>query len=130
MDEVTVTLTGLDELEEAFTVGSERAMRRFLRNAEMKAAKVLQDTASANAPYAEGNLSEHIRRQSVQSEDGVRVRVGPDREAFYGTFQEFGAPEAGVPALHWLEDSAKECQDEVLEELTAAFQIGLQEMKR
>jgi hypothetical protein len=60
----------------------------------------------------------------------MTVRVGPSKETFYGMFQEFGAPEANVPAQHWMELTAKEHQDEVLTEYMAGLSDGLEDMKR
>jgi HK97 gp10 family phage protein len=128
--EMVVEIEGLDELEEAFTEGSKRAVRKFLRSVEMKAAKVLKDHLSEEAPYRTGELSEDIHTQTVMGDGTMTVRVGPSKETFYGVFQEFGAPEANVPAQHWMENTAREHQDEVLEEYMNAVSEGLQEMKK
>lgn len=130
--EVTIVtdIEGLDGVEEAFTTGNVRAVKKFLRRVEMQAAKILQDSASENAPYEEGALSERIGRMVTTDENGMTVRVGPSARAFWGLFQEFGAPEANVPALHWLEESAKAVQDEVLEEFYTGLQEGLEDMKK
>lgn len=127
--EIVTNIEGLDELEEAFTGGSKRAVKKFLRRVEMKAAIVLVKSAEAKAPEASGALETDIHRQTVQSDGALTVRVGPSKQAFWGLFQEFGAPEANVPALHWLEDSAKAVQDEVLAEYMAAVDDGLKAMK-
>lgn len=128
--EVVTGLDGLDELEESFTAGSKRAVKKFLRRVEMKAAKTLQTSAEEYAPFNTGNLEENIRRQTVQGDGTLNVRVGPSREAFYGIFQEFGAPGANVPAQHWLEESARAVQDKVLEEVYTGLQAGLEDMKK
>lgn len=127
---VVTEIEGLDELEEAFTTGNKRAVRKFLQRVEMKAAKILVDSAKEYAPYQTGLLEDSIHRQSVQSDGALTVRVGPGKEGFYGLFQEFGAPEANVPALHWLENSAKAVQDEVLEEYYTGLNEGLADMKK
>jgi hypothetical protein len=128
--QVATGLEGLDEVEEAFTSGSKRAVKKFLRRVEMKAAKILVKSAEEFAPYESGNLESDIGRQSVQSEGALTVRVGPNSRAFYGLFQELGAPEAHVLALHWLEESAKAVQDKVLEEFYTGLREGLEEMKK
>jgi adenine-specific DNA methylase len=66
---------------------------------------------------------------SVVGDGTLTVRVGPGSETFYGMFQEFGAPEANVSALHWLENSAREVQDQVLEEYYNGLREGLEDMK-
>lgn len=128
--EIITEVQGLEELEEAFTAGSVRAVKKFLRHVEMKAAKVLQDSARQYAPYDTGRLEGSIGRQSVVDGDALTVRVGPAPDAFYGQFQEFGAPEANVPALHWLEDSARAVQDEVLEQYFEGLTDALGDMKK
>lgn len=127
---IVTEIEGLDELEEAFINGSPRAVKKFLRRVEMRAAKVLQDALSENAPYAEGALSEDIHRQVITNDEGMTVRVGPSKETYWGLFQEFGAPEANVPALHWAEEAAKSVQDEVLAEYYAGIDEGLAELKK
>lgn len=127
---VVTNIEGLDELEEALTSGSKRAARKYLRAVEMDAAKILVTSAKENAPYDTGDLESDIHRQSVQGDGSLTVRVGPSRDAYWGLFQEFGAPEANVPALHWLEESAKAVQDEVLEKFYSGLTDGLNDMKK
>jgi HK97 gp10 family phage protein len=126
---IVTEIEGLAELEEAFTEGSKRAVKKFLRRVEMRAAKPLVREAKETAPYETGNLEMEIHRQSVVSDGALTVRVGPSQDAFYGLMQEFGAPEAHVPALHWLENAARDVQDEVLEEYYEALKDGLEDMK-
>jgi HK97 gp10 family phage protein len=96
----------------------------------MKAAKILVDSAERNAPRESGDLSEDIHRQTKQSDGALTVRVGPSRETFYGLIQEFGSLEANIPAQHWLENSARAVQDEVLEEFYSGLTEGLNDMKK
>lgn len=127
---IVTNIEGLDELEEAFKNGSPRAVKKFLRSVEFKAAKVLVDSAKAYAPYQTGNLETEIRRQSVITSDGaMTVRVGPSSYGFYGIFQEFGAPHANVPATHWLENSARAVQDQVLNKYYEELGNALEDMK-
>jgi HK97 gp10 family phage protein len=128
--EIVTNIEGLDELEEAFLEGSKRAVKKFLRHVEMKAAKILVDSAERNAPRESGDLSEDIHRQTKQSDGALTVRVGPSRETFYGLIQEFGSLEANIPAQHWLENSARAVQDEVLEEFYSGLTEGLNDMKK
>ena len=128
--EVITEIEGLDELEEAFTEGSKRAVMKFLRGVEMRAAKVLQDALSDEAPYRTGDLAGDIHRQTVQGDGTLSVRIGPSQGTFYGLIQEFGSPIRNIPAQHWMEQTAREHQDEVLEEYMAALNEGLEDMKR
>lgn len=126
--QIVTNIEGLDELEEAFTSGSKRAVKKFLRKVEMQAAKPLVRSLEETAPYNTGNLEGSIGRQSVVSEDALTVRVGPSSSAFYGMFQEFGTEH--VPALHWMENGARAVQDEVLQEYYEALKEGLEDMKK
>ena len=128
--EVVTNIEGLEELEEAFTGGSKRAIVKFLRHVEMKAAKLLVDSAEKFAPYLTGRLEGAIHRQTVVGDGTVTVRVGPGPEAFYGIFQELGAPAANVPAEHWLENSARAVQQDVLAEYYEGLDESLGEMKK
>jgi HK97 gp10 family phage protein len=126
--EIVTNIEGLDELEEAFTEGAKRAVKKFLRSVEMKAAKVLVESAKQYAPYWLGDLSNDIHRQTVVGDGTLTVQVGPSRETFYGLIHEFG--DAHLPALHWLENSASAVQDEVLQAFYDALTEGLEDMKR
>ena len=130
--EIVTNIEGLAELEEAFTGGSKRAVKKFLRRVEMQAAKILVDSAERNAPERTGALSEDIHRQSATdySAGTQTVRVGPSRQTFYGLIQEMGAPSENILAQHWLENAAREVQDEVLEQFQAGLTEGLEDMKR
>lgn len=127
---VVTNIEGLDELEEAFTNGSKRAVKKFLRAVEMKAANVLVKSAEEFAPYLTGKLESDIHRQTVSSDGALTVRVGPSQDAFYGLIQEVGAPSENIPALHWLEDSARAVQDDVLNEYYKGLTDGLEDMKK
>lgn len=125
--QVVTNIEGLDELEEAFTTGSKRAVKKFLRKVEMKAAKPLVESAKQYAPYDTGNLEMEIHRESVTSDGALTVRIGPSSRAFYGAFDEFGTEHQA--ATHWLENSARAVQDEVLQEYYDALSEGLEDMK-
>ncbi len=56
--EIVTEIEGLDELEEAFTEGGKRTIKKFLRRVELKAAKVLKDALSEEAPYDTGATSQ------------------------------------------------------------------------
>ena len=126
--QVVTDIEGLDALEMALLEGGPKAARKFMRQVEKRPAKVLKDALSEEAPYETGQLSEVIHTQSITSDGALTVRVGPSKDGFYGLFQEFGAPEANVPAQHWMETTAKEHQDEVLQEFMDAVSEGLKEV--
>ena len=125
---IVTNIEGLDELEEALTNGAARVVKKFLRSVEFKATKPLLDSAKQYAPELTGNLEMEEHRQTVTSDGALTVRVGPSSRAFYGMFQEFGTEH--IPALHWLENSARAVQDQVLEVYYQALTDGLEEMKK
>lgn len=125
--EIVTNIEGLDELEEAFTQGSKRLVKKFLQKVEREATKPLVESAKQYAPYETGNLEMEIHRESVTSDGALTMRVGPSSRAFYGTFDEFGTEHQA--ATHWLENSARAVQDEVLEEYYEALNEGLEDMK-
>lgn len=126
--EIVTNIEGLDELEEAFTNGSKRAVKKFLQKVEREATKPLVASAKQYAPYETGNLEMEIHRESVTSDGALTMRVGPSSRAFYGAFDEFGTEHQA--ATHWLENSARAVQDEVLQEYYDALGEGLEDMKR
>ena len=127
--ELVTQIEGLDELEAALVTGGPKAAKAFLRRVEKKAAVVLQKSAKEYAPYRDGDLEGDINIQIVTDPGGMTARVGPSRETWYGLVQEIGAPSENVPALHWLEDSARAVETEVLDEYNQALTDSLNEMK-
>lgn len=127
---IITDIEGLDVVEEAFTEGSKRAVRKLLRGVEMKAAKLLMDSAKEFAPYETGHLEGDIHRETKMGDGSLTVRVGPSKQTFWGLIQEMGSPEAHVPALHWMENSARAVEDLVLDTFLAELQSGLEDMKR
>ncbi len=126
--EIVTEIEGLDELEEAFTNGSKRAVKKFLRHVEMEASKPIVEAAKQTAPRLTGALQMDIHRESKVSDGALTLRIGPSRETFYGLIQEMG--DAHVPALHWLENAARSVQDEVLEKYYDALTEGLKDLKK
>jgi HK97 gp10 family phage protein len=127
--EIVTEIEGLDELERDFTEGSKRTVKKFLKRVEMKAANVLVKSAEASAPYETGQLEGDIHRQTVEGDGALTVRVGPSQQTFYGIMHEWGAPEANQPAQHWLENSARSVQEQVLTEYYEGLREGLEDMK-
>jgi HK97 gp10 family phage protein len=125
---IVTEIEGLDELEEAFTTGSKRMVKKFLSRVERRAAKVLKDSASETAPFYHGDLADDIHIQIIQGDGTLTARVGPSKNTFYGLFDEFGTAHQG--AQHWLEQSARDVQDEVLDEYNEGVREGLEDMKR
>jgi HK97 gp10 family phage protein len=128
---VVTNIEGLDEFEADLIEGGPRAAKKFLRRIGFKAAKILVDAAEQAAPYRTGELEGDIHRQTVtdSAEGTLTVRVGPSKATWYGLVQEIGAPDENIPALHWLENSARSVQNEVLDEYMNATTEALEGMK-
>lgn len=126
--QIVTNIEGLEELEEALTNGSKRVAKKFLQKVEREATKPLVESAKQYAPYDTGNLEMEIHRQSVTSDGALTMRVGPSSRAFYGSFDEFGTEKQA--ATHWLENSARAVQDEVLDKYYDALNEGLEDMKK
>lgn len=129
--EIVTDIEGLLELEGALIIGGPKAAKKFLRQVEAKAAKVLQTSAKEYAPYRDGDLEEDINVQIITTPDVMTARVGPSQQTWYGLVQEIGATLQNggtVQALHWLEDSARAVQSEVLQEYYQAVNDGIAEM--
>lgn len=127
--EVFTEIEGLDELEDALVNGAPRMAKKFLGRVHKKAGEILVESASEKAPYQEGDLAGEIYANTTTNKDGMYTRVGPTKQVFWGLIQEIGSAEANVPALHWLEHSAEEVQDQVLDVYVQAIDDGLNEMK-
>lgn len=132
MADIEITMVtnveGLEELEEALNAGPKRTVAKFLRRVEMKASKILVDSAEEYAPYLTGHLEGDIHRMSVLSDGALTVRVGPSQQTFYGLIQELG--DEHVAAQHWLENSARAVQSEVLDTYHEELTEALKEMKK
>jgi HK97 gp10 family phage protein len=128
--EIVTEIAGLDELEEAFTDGAKRAVKKFLRHAEMEASKPIVEAAKANAPYLTGDLEHGIHRESVldSSSGTLTLRIGPGPEVYYGLMDELGS--VHQEGTHWMEQAAISVKDEVLEKFYEALDEGLKDMKK
>jgi HK97 gp10 family phage protein len=123
-NEITVTITGLDEVEQSLQNLSQKLARSVVRRALRPAGEVLRAEAELLAPRATGFLAEHVGEKvttSVREEEG-RVTVGPEKNAFYGSFAELGtknqAPRPWLrPAFESKKDEAVEVAVENLKEM-------------
>lgn len=126
----TVTVEGLDELEESLIAGGPRVAKAFLRKVQSKVARILRQHLSDEAPYESGELSEDIHIQNVLTDGALTTHIGPSKRTFWGYIQEFGAPEANVPAQHWAEMTAIRHEEETRDNYIKVMTESLQEMKK
>lgn len=101
------------ELEREFNRISYVMQRQILTAAAKAGAELIRDEAERLAPRDTGQLaeSELIRVEGRQSDSSeVVVKIGPDKDSFYGRFQEFGT--AFHPAQPFLRPALKATQEE------------------
>lgn len=87
----SVTITGLDELQERMKDLSAGAQRRVLRRGLVKAANVVRQEARKRAPVRTGRLKRGVRTKVTVRRDGLAVaQIYPGRSARHGLFAERG----------------------------------------
>jgi HK97 gp10 family phage protein len=103
IEPVTVTISGMDEIDRKLRELGPKLARRTMRKALKAAGEVFVAAQKMRAPvgpgrktgrsqHPAGNLRDSIRsvtRVSARYEEGA-VLAGPTRHAFYAMFQEFG----------------------------------------
>lgn len=126
-----VTITGLSELSEMLTKESARTAKRYLLNAAKPAAQIVLDALQQTAPVMTGRLDEEMTYQSKftggENATVLTVKIGPARNTFWGTFQEFGT--ATQPAQHWMLRAWESCQDKVLSVFATELLARLADME-
>lgn len=96
----SVDMTGMEELFNQLDSLGEDASKA-LKEAVMKGAEIVREDASRRAPRRTGKLSQSIIIESAEVEpDYVSVKIGPNKEAFYGRFVEMGTSK--MPAKPFL----------------------------
>jgi HK97 gp10 family phage protein len=120
-----IKIDGLSELSEMLTQESVRTAKRYLLNVAKPAAEVVIDAMDATAPVETGRLEGGIDYKTRFSGGGegttLTVNIGPDKETFWGSFQEFGSFDQ--PAQHWMACAWEACQDKCL----SVFEDGARE---
>jgi HK97 gp10 family phage protein len=87
----TVRVYGVKALIRKFESLEESVAGQTLEQAAMAGAEVVRQEASRRAPRRTGMLAGHIVAELKEgSAERVSVAIGPDKDAFYGMFQELG----------------------------------------
>lgn len=129
----------MEGLKEALEALQTQAARTALRFASRKAAEVVRAAAEANAPVgsemhktykgrlvAPGFLSRSLNTavSYVQQKGAVIARIGPRREAFYGTqFVEIGTSK--MPARPWLRPAYEGARADVERTFVTALRAAI-----
>jgi len=127
---VTVTFEGGKELVEALGTLSQRMSKRVMRDALDAAAEPMRRRMSQLAPREPGapDLAANIvvstaRPRAWASPTAVAVAVGPEKQFFYGFFQEYGTAFHG--AQPFMRPAFDEGVPRVITELTRALWTAL-----
>lgn len=107
------------------------AAKKYLSRAGEAAASVVEEALKESAPVGVGILEESIvAKKNWIDGDGttLEISVGPTKQAFWGSFQEFGTQEvsgidkdgkpfhhAAQPAQHWMGRAWEGCRDKALD---------------
>lgn len=115
-------IQGIDQLESKLAELERSVRAKLLRTALKEAAELTRARAAELAPVLTGKLKAHeiVSVATSQSNSNTAVvRVGPDRQAFYGLFDEIGT--AHMTAQPFLGPAFEETEDAVLAAMSAAF---------
>ncbi|HZQ25271.1 MAG TPA: HK97-gp10 family putative phage morphogenesis protein [Terriglobales bacterium] len=129
-DEISCTIEGLEGVEAALRDAPRKMAVKYVRSAGKKAAKIMKESIADNMAVDTGFLSEHIGIQTVVNkgdEGSITVHIGPEPEAFYEVFDEFGAN--GRAGQHRMEHAAERVENEVLDTFVGELDFGLEDLK-
>ena len=85
-----IELSGMDELL-ARLANTTQSVERTKEKALKKGAEVIKEEMITNAPVLTGNLKENIEVSDMKTKNSTEyVEVGPNKDAFYAKFIEFG----------------------------------------
>lgn len=96
---ITLRVEGGDRLARTLRELPDRVNRKVQRDALKEAAEPIRSAAASMAPRAPGapDLADNIRISNARPDDGaVAVAIGPSKNFFYATFQEFGTSRHGA----------------------------------
>ena len=122
-------IQGLEQLDAKLAELERTVRRKMLVVALKEAAEITRAQASALAPVRTGRLKEHeIISVSQQSDSNTAVvRVGPDRSAFYGLFEELGTAHSTPDPF--LEPAYDETRADVLAKMSELFIEAVESVK-
>ncbi|HEX3739445.1 MAG TPA: HK97-gp10 family putative phage morphogenesis protein [Terriglobales bacterium] len=126
-----IEIDGLKELSDRLASMPAKAAKRYLSRAGEAAATVVAEALKESAPVQVGILEESIvsKKEWLDGDETVmEISVGPTKQAFWGSFQEFGTQEvsgvdkngepfhhAAQPAQHWMGRAWEGCKEEALD---------------
>jgi HK97 gp10 family phage protein len=130
MAEFKVTIEGGAELEQKLRDETKKLAVRVLRRAGREAGDVWIKAIEARAPELTGFLKTHIEmgtKAKGGDEGSLTVMVGPDKKAYYGSFDEFGT--RFQPAKPFMRPAFEETKQEVLDVFITDLKDELEKLK-
>lgn len=121
----TPILKGLPEVDRALEKLTLIEQQGILTKGLRGAGHIIADDAGERAPRDEGQLAESmvVRMDRDNTGDAVIAKIGPDKDSYYGLFQEIGtAHHAPQP---FLIPAFEAKQDEALEKAARIIAIAL-----
>ena len=119
---------GFDELDAALAKLPDMLQVELLGLAVAAGAEVLRDGAERRAPRLTGDLAEGMTYQLTAHRDGVTASIGPDKDSFYGLFQEFGT--SHQPARPFLRPTVDEDGARAVSAIAQKLKEGLERKAR
>lgn len=111
-----ITIEGLNDLSNLLTELTPRAAKRYLRRCAEPAAEVvlaaMHETVPVNVGILEEELSYSAKFRNDGDETTMEVKIGPEKPAFWGSFQEFGT--ATQVGQHWMGRAWEASKDKCL----------------
>jgi HK97 gp10 family phage protein len=120
-------LEGIDELDAKLKRLDLTVRAKMLMTALKKNVEPTRAGSAQRAPVLTGNLATHQAIATVPSLSNALtavVRVGPERKAFYGTFDEFGTKFMGKQPF--LGPAFEETKEEVLKKTAEDFKATVE----
>lgn len=112
-----IHIDGLAELSQMLTELTPQAAKRYLSRCAEPAAQVVLDAMAVTVPVGVGILEESLVWQKKWANDGdettMVITIGPNKQAFWGSLQEFGF--LGREGIHWFSHAWLACREEVLQ---------------
>ena len=128
---MSVTIEGLSELSNLLTEIAPAAAKRYLGRCADCAALPLLAAMQGTVPVGVGILEEELSYSKKFLNDGdettLEVKIGPEKPAYWGSFQEFGT--STQPAQHWMGRAWESSKDEVLNVFVEEAQSLIQELE-
>lgn len=129
-------VTGVAEIDSLLKQLPQKLAKKVIRKAIRAANKKTRKDAQGNAPVDSGKLKKAIKLVALKrsrNRIGITVRVdGKDFEGeeFYPAVQEYGSPEAGIPATGYMRRAFEENKERVRREVELDALEGLDRLVR